>query len=114
VDGIAGLDVSVRSTGIAVLPPEGRAVGERKVWTDPGALAAFLSECGAGYRRVGFEAGSLRPSLAAGLARAGVRVFCIRTLHVQAVLSAGINKINRNGARGIAQMMRLGLFRPNR
>src|ERR1700716_1487217 len=32
--------------------------------------------------------------------------------HMQAVLKAQINKTDRNDARGIAQMMRVGLYRP--
>jgi hypothetical protein len=31
---------------------------------------------------------------------------------MQAVLKAQINKTDRNGARGIAQMIRVGLYRP--
>ncbi len=34
------------------------------------------------------------------------------TRHMQAVLTAQINKTDRNDARGIAQMMRAGLYRP--
>src|SRR5262249_54427744 len=34
------------------------------------------------------------------------------TRHMQAVLKAQINKTDRNDARGIAQMMRVGIYRP--
>ena len=37
---------------------------------------------------------------------------CVETRHMQAVLKAQINKTDRNDARGIAQMMRAGLYRP--
>lgn len=37
---------------------------------------------------------------------------CIEVRHARAVLSAQPNKTDRNDARGIAQMMRVGLFRP--
>ena len=37
---------------------------------------------------------------------------CVETRHMQAVLKAQINKTDRNDARGIAQMMRVGLCRP--
>ena len=37
---------------------------------------------------------------------------CVETRHMQAVLKAQINKTDRNDARGIAQMMRVGLYRP--
>jgi transposase len=108
----AGLDVSVRTTRVCVMAPEGKVVRGGKVETDPGALAAFLSEHGARYGRVGLEAGPLCQWLYAGLAKAGFPVFCIGTRRAQAVLSVQINKTDRNDARGIAQMMRVGLFKP--
>ena len=37
---------------------------------------------------------------------------CVETRHMQAVLKAQINKTDRNDARGMAQMMRVGLYRP--
>jgi len=43
---------------------------------------------------------------------AGLPVVCVETRHMQAVLKAQINKTDRNDARGIAQMMRAGLYRP--
>ena len=36
----------------------------------------------------------------------------METRHIQAVLKAQINKTDRDDARGIAQMMRVGLYRP--
>jgi len=35
-------------------------------------------------------------------------VVCVETRHMQTVLKAQINKTDRNDARGIAQMMRVG------
>ncbi len=45
-------------------------------------------------------------------AEAGLLVICVETQHMKAVLKAQINKTDRNDARGIAQMMRVGLYRP--
>lgn len=39
-------------------------------------------------------------------------VVCIETRHTKAFLKAPVNKSDRNDARGIAQMMRVNLFRP--
>ena len=39
-------------------------------------------------------------------------MICVETRHMRAVLKAQINKTDRNDARGIAQMMRVGLYRP--
>ena len=50
--------------------------------------------------------------LFSGLAEAGVPAICIETRHAKAFLKAQVNKSDRNDARGIAQMMRVGLFQP--
>jgi transposase len=46
------------------------------------------------------------------MVEAGLPVVCIETGHTKAFLKAQINKSDRNDARGIAQMMRVNLFRP--
>ena len=44
---------------------------------------------------------------------ADLPVICVETRHMKALLTAQqINKTDRNDARGIAQMMRVGLFKP--
>ena len=49
--------------------------------------------------------------LCSALAEAELPVVCVETRHMQAVLKAQINKTDRNDARGIARMMRVGLYR---
>jgi transposase len=46
------------------------------------------------------------------LGEAGLPIICVETRHMRAVLQAQINKTDRNDARGMAQMMRAGLYRP--
>jgi transposase len=58
------------------------------------------------------EAGPLSQWLYSVLAEAGLPVICVETRHMRAVLKAQINKTDRNDARGIAQLMRAGLYRP--
>ena len=58
------------------------------------------------------EAGPLSQWLFSALAEMGLPVICVETRHMRAVLKAQINKTDRNDARGIAQMMRAGLYRP--
>src|SRR5215467_223568 len=64
------------------------------------------------FTRVGLEAGPLSQWLYSVLAEAGFPVICVETRHMRAMLKAQINKTDRNDARGIAQMMRVGLYRP--
>ena len=48
-----------------------------------------------------------------GLTEAGFPVICVETRRMKALLQAEqVNKSDRNDARGIAQMMRVGLFKP--
>ena len=64
------------------------------------------------FKRIGLEAGPLSQWLFSALAEAELAVVCVETRHMQAVLKAQMNKTDRNDARGIAQMMRVGLYRP--
>jgi transposase len=41
-------------------------------------------------------------------------LFCVEALHMQALLKVQINKADRNDARGMAQLMWVGLYRPVR
>ena len=59
-----------------------------------------------------WKAGPLSQRLYSAFAEANLPVICVETRHMRAVLKAQINKTDRNDARGIAQMMRAGLYRP--
>ena len=107
-----GLDVSVRTTSVCVIDAGGKLIRESKVETEPAAIGELLQAIGGPYKRVGLEAGPLSQWLYSGLASAGFPVICVETRHMKAALSAQINKTDRNDARGIAQMMRVGLYKP--
>src|SRR5690242_20432915 len=62
--------------------------------------------------RIGLEAGPLSQWLFAGLKAAGLAVELLETRHVRAAFKAMPVKTDRTDARGIAQLMRLGWFRP--
>ena len=85
---------------------------EIKVATNPAAILAVLTEEALAIERIGLEAGPLSRWLYSTLAEAGLPVICVETRHMKAALAAQINKSDRNDARGIAQMMRVGLYRP--
>ena len=114
MDHFAGLDVSVKETSICIVDDAGKIVREVKVASDPEALLAVLKNPAYHFKRIGLEAGPLSQWLFSALAEAGLPVICVETRHMQAVLKAQINKTDRNDARGIAQMMRAGLYRPLR
>jgi len=107
------LDVSVKETSVCVVDADGRIVHEAKVASEPEALIALLSDWPDGLKRIGLEAGPLSQWLWSALAEAGLPAICVETRRMHAVLKAhtALNKTDRNDARGIAQMMRAGLYR---
>ena len=112
MDHFAGLDVSVKETSICIVDDTGRIVREVKVVSEPEALLQVLANPTYHFKRIGLEAGPLSQWLFSTLAEAGLPVICVETRHMRAALKAQINKTDRNDARGIAQMMRAGLYRP--
>src|SRR5205809_7953334 len=112
MDHFAGLDVSVKETSICIVDDTGRIVKEVKVGSEPEALLKVLGNPTYRFKRIGLEAGPLSQWLFSALAEAELPVICVETRHMQAVLKAQINKTDRNDARGIAQMIRVGLYRP--
>jgi transposase len=108
----AGLDVSIKETSVCVIDGTGRVVCEVKVPTEPEAILAVLSDEDFNIKRIGLEAGPLSQWLYGELAEAGLPMICVETRHMRAALSAQVNKSDRNDARGIAHMMRVGLYRP--
>ena len=108
-----GLDVSVKETSVCVVDEAGKVILEQKVLTEPDTIIALLTSLGATYGRIGIEAGPLSQWLVNALTAAELPVICVETRHMKALLTAQqINKTDRNDARGIAQMMRVGLFKP--
>ena len=112
MDHFAGLDVSVKETSVCIVDDTGKIVREVKVASEPEALLAVLKNPAYHFKRIGLEAGPLSQWLCSAVAEAELPVVCVETRHMQAVLKAQINKTDRNDARGIAQMMRVGLYRP--
>ena len=108
----AGIDVSLERSSVCVIDATGHIVREAKVASEPEALVAFFGRLGVPVTRIGLEAGPLSQWLHAGLSAAGLPAALIETRHVKAALSAMTNKTDRGDARGIAQLMRLGWFRP--
>jgi transposase len=106
-----GLDVSLEATSVCVVDETGAIVWECKAASDPDAIGQVLRECGHSFKRAGLEAGPLSQWLYEGLRGQGWPALCVDPRQMKASLSAMRNKTDRNDARGIAQMMRVGLFR---
>ena len=63
------------------------------------------------YTLVGLETGQLSIHLSKALRTLGLPVVCMDARQVAAALSTTINKTDKNDARGIAHLLRCGLFR---
>ncbi|GLS34096.1 Transposase IS116/IS110/IS902 family protein [Mesorhizobium albiziae] len=85
---------------------------ETKVASEPEALLQHFGDLGLPIVRVGLEAGPLSQWLREGLVDAGFDVVLLETRHVKAALVAMTVKTDRKDARGIAQLLRMGWYRP--
>src|SRR6516225_9678621 len=108
MDYFAGLDVSVTDTSVCIVDATGKIVREEKVASEPKSLLAALKNPAYHFNRIGLEAGPESKRLLSALAEAELPVICVETRHMRAVLKSQNNKTDRNDARGIAQMMRVG------
>ena len=111
MDHYAGLDVSLEATSLCIVDQDGTIVCEKKVASEPAAIAEALRGNGFSLRRIGLEAGPLSQWLYGGLRAEGLPAICVDARHMKAALSAMRIKTDKHDARGIAQMMRVGLFR---
>ena len=112
MDYYAGIDVSLECSSICVVDGTGKIIREGKAASEPEALIAWFGSVGLGLTRIGLEAGPLSQWLYAAMKQAGLAVELLETRHVRDAFKAMPVKSDRNDARGIAQLMRLGWFRP--
>jgi transposase len=112
MDYYAGIDVSLECSSVCVVDANGKIVREAKVASEPEALIAWFGSLGLALERIGLEAGPLSQWLFAAMREAGLAVELLETRHVRKAFEAMPVKSDRNDARGIAQLMRLGWFRP--
>jgi len=108
----AGIDVSLDSVSVCIVDAQGKILKEAKVACEPEALIAWFAAHGTPMARIGLEAGPLSQWLFAEMRAAGLAVELLETRHVRAAFKAMPVKTDRTDARGIAQLMRLGWFRP--
>src|SRR5215470_11029279 len=108
----AGIDVSLEASSVCVIDATGKIVREGKVASEPEALIAWFSSLGFALARIGLEAGPLSQWLYAAMRQASLAVELLETRHVRNAFKIMPVKTDRKDARGIAELMRLGWFRP--
>jgi transposase len=108
----AGIDVSLEQSSVCVRDGDGKIVREAKVASEPEALIAWFASLGLVMERIGLEAGPLSQWLYAAMEEASLAVELLETRHVRTAFKTMPVKTDRKDARGIAELMRMGWFRP--
>ena len=103
--------MSLESSSVCVVDAEGRIICEAKVLSEPDALVEWFARHGV-MERIGLEAGPLSQWLHGAMAKAGRTGELLETRHVRAAFKTMPVKTDKKDARGIAQLIRLGWFRP--
>ena len=104
----AALDVSLEKIAVCVMDQDGRVVREFEVTSCPDSLAQRLAEIAPGFERIGLEAGPMSEWLVRGLAERGMAAVLMDTRQVRTALSSMRAKTDRNDARGMAHLLRMG------
>src|ERR1700748_189222 len=112
MDYYSGIDVSLERSSVCVVDGSGKIARETRVASEPEALINWFGSLGFGLARIGLEAGPLSQWLFAAMKADGLAVELLETRHVRDAFKAMPVKSDRNDARNIAQLMRLGWFRP--
>jgi transposase len=112
MDQYAGIDVSLEASAVCVVDAEGKIMKEAKVASEPEALIAFFGALKTRPARIGLEAGPLSQWLHAGMTAAGLPSQLMETRQVRDAFKSMPVKTDRKDAHGIAQLMRMGWFRP--
>jgi transposase len=104
--------VSLEASSVCVICASGKIVREAKVASEPVALIGWFGSLGLELTRIGLEAGPLSQWPYRGMRQAGLVVELLETRHVRNAIKIMPVKTDRKDARGIAELMRLGWFRP--
>ena len=106
--------MSLKETAICVVDDTGKIVIERSVATDPQVIAKYLAKHTPGLERFGLESGATSAWLWREFGKLGLPVICLDSRHAHRVLSMKRNKNDRNDARGLADLVRMGWYREAR
>jgi transposase len=108
----AGIDVSLEASSVCVIDANGKIMREGKAASEPEALIVWFGSLGLELTRIGLEAGPLSQWLYAGMRQTGLAVELLETRHVRNAFKIMPVKTDRKDAHGIAELIRLGWFRP--
>jgi transposase len=97
---------------VCVIDATGKVVREGKIASEPEALIAWFRSLEVELARIGLEAGPLSQWLYAAMRQAGLAVELVETRHARNAFKTMPVKTDRKDARGIAELMRMGWFRP--
>lgn len=110
-----GLDVSQKSTAICVIDNDGKIVHEGAARSRPDDIFGWIRNrmlvndtIDISDIRIGLEAGSISAWLHGGLNQHGLQVVCLETFQAHRFLATFRNKTDKNDARGLAQLLRMG------
>ncbi|MDF0522927.1 IS110 family transposase [Bradyrhizobium yuanmingense] len=107
-----GLDVSLNSVAVCAVDETGKLIREGTTLADAPSIVQYLEPWAGQVERVGLEAGPISEWLTANLIELGLPAVSLEARQVKAALSAMPVKTDRNDARGIAQVVRTGWFKP--
>jgi transposase len=103
-----GLDVSLAETAICLADADGIIIAEAKTPSEPEAIHAWLTERDIPLSRVGLEIGGLSRWLCIELKALGWPAICIDPRRLRRLTKTMPVKTDKNDARAIAQVMRVG------
>src|SRR3982074_396576 len=112
MDHYAGIDVSLEYSSVCVVDASGKIVREGKALSEPAALLVWFGSLGLGLARIGLAAGPFSQWLYAAMKEAGLAVELLETRHVRNAFKTMSVKTDRKDARGIAELVRVGWYRP--
>lgn len=107
----AGLDVSMKTTSIAIVNDQGKVVFETICETEAEAITKTLTESNFFPEKIGLESGCLSFWLIEELKKQGISAICIESRQMATIIALKVNKTDRNDARLIANTMRCNLYK---
>ena len=110
----AGLDVSLKETAVCIVDDGGKIVFKSKVQSDPKLISNCLGKHGRHLERAGLESGMTSAWLWRELRQLAVPVICLDSRQAHRALSMKRNENDRNDARGLADLIRMGWYREAR